>query len=94
MDEMLAFFAVDIQRRIIGSTRHVEISKATNRYEEIIDYLKHMNQTQCFWIAIDDARSEFPKDLENLVFCRPHLGFNDEAANALNAIIKHMIPSP
>ena len=94
MDEIQAFFTVDIQRRIIDSTRHVEISRATNRYEEIIDYLKHTNQTQFFWIAIDDARNEFPKDLENLVFCKPHLGFNDEAANALNAIIKHIIPSP
>ena len=87
MDEIQAFFAVDIQRRIIDSTRHVEISKATNRYDEIIDYLKHMNQTQCYWIAIDDARSEFPEDLRNVVFCKPNLGFDEEAAKLLHQII-------
>ena len=90
MDELLAFFAVDIQRRIIECTRHGEISKATNRHDEIIDYLQHTNQTQCFWIAVDDSKIEFPKDLENLVLCNPYLGFNDEAANLLKAIVSRM----
>ena len=87
MDEMLAFFAVDIQRRIIDSTRHVEISRSTNRYEEIIDYLKHTNQTQCFWIAIDDSRNEFPKDLPNLVLCNPNKGFDEGAAKVLHQLM-------
>ena len=87
MDEMLAFFAVDIQRRIIDSTRHVEISRSTNRYEEIIDYLKHTNQLQSFWIAVDDARNEFPEDLRNVVFCKPNIGFDEEAAKLLHQII-------
>ena len=87
MDEIQAFFSVDIQRRIIDSTRHVEISRATNRYEEILDYLKHTNQTQCFWIAVDDARNEFPKNLPNLVFCKPNLGFDEESAKLLHQII-------
>ena len=87
MDEILAFFAVDIQRRMIDSTRHVEISKATNRYAEIIDYLKHTNQTQCFWIAIDDAKNEFPEDLRNVVFCRPNIGFDEEAAKLLHQLM-------
>ena len=94
MDELLAYFAVDIQRRIIDSTRHVEVSKAKNRYDEILDYLKHTNQLQSLWIAIDDSKKEFPENLSNVVFCKPNVGFNEESANALKEIIKHMTPSP
>ena len=90
MDEILAYFAVDIQRLIIDCTRHVEVSKATNRYDEIEDYLEHTNQTQYFWIAVDDAKIEFPENLSNVVFCKPNVGFNEEAANALKEIIKHI----
>ena len=94
MDELLAFFAVDIQRWIIDSTRHVDVSKATNRYTEIVDYLEHTNQTHISWIAIDDAKIEFPENLKNLVLCGPDQGFNDESANTLKAILQQIIPCP
>jgi HAD domain in Swiss Army Knife RNA repair proteins len=79
-EELVNFFALDIQKLIVGCTRSVEISKAKNRYEEIIDFLTCYERFQEPWLAIDDSRDEFPIFCPNLLHCNRHKGFDEEAS--------------
>ncbi len=87
-DELQAFFSVDIQRKIVGCTRDVMQSKAKSRYAEIIDYLTYTHQMHSLWIALDDAKSEFPENLPNYIYCKPRVGFDENAASVLATLLK------
>lgn len=80
IEKLASFFSQDIQQLISGCTRSEEVSRAKNRFEEIMDYLIYHKKLDANWIAIDDSRDEFPSICPNLVLCDRHRGFDDEVA--------------
>jgi len=46
------------------------------RYQEIMEVVQTHGRVK--WIAIDDAKTEFPAGCENLLYCNPRFGFDLE----------------
>jgi hypothetical protein len=77
-------FSPDIAARIIGGTQSADPDgEAESRYQTIRMYLRHAGELRTPWIALDDARHEFPEDCAQLVSCETEVGFDDEAAGRL-----------
>ena len=56
------------------------------RYEEINAWLVENNYTGP-WLALDDAKQEFPERYQHLVLCEMAIGFDEEAAARLRTAL-------
>jgi len=56
------------------------------RYHEIMEVVQSHALEK--WIAIDDAKAEFPGDCENLLHCNPRFGFDLEQHYRLTSWLK------
>lgn len=75
-DVIREFFSEDVREKVIGMTPVLECG---NRYEEIQAWLKE-NDCEGRWIALDDARDDFPRDCSQLFLCETVRGFDENAA--------------
>jgi hypothetical protein len=56
------------------------------RYQEILSYLLRTQNNGEPWIALDDDRTLFPDNCQNLILCNG--GFQDQEEEALRAVLE------
>ena len=78
-DEMVSYFAEDLQARIVGVTP----SLAASRYTQIQGWQAEHGRKEEAWVALDDQPEEFPRGCPQLVLCNPSTGLT--VANLLEA---------
>lgn len=82
LQELAAFFAEDIQPRLLATTPVVRYQPPYPRhvrYQEICAYLAHQGHRDIAWLALDDEEILFPPACPQLVLCNPQTGFDAEA---------------
>lgn len=91
MDTLKGYFAYDLHDRFIGATPEVQ--------EKFPPYVKHERFKECQkfmemhgwtkgWVAIDDSKSLFPDNLENLVVTEGNVGMTVDDEKKLDAKLK------
>ena len=88
LNQLKKFFPREIQDKVVGVTGDPVIGKFP-RYNEILNYLKFINQTLCDWRALDDFHLEFPKECENLILCSSNTGLQQKQITALKKWLKN-----
>ncbi len=85
-DVVTGIFSEDIQRRILGITPLGDGEPPFHRHAEIQAWLSE-TAYRGPWIALDDAKNEFPENCEQLLLCQTAVGFDDKVAQQLRAIL-------
>jgi hypothetical protein len=84
MPALRALFSQDVAARIIGRTLTADPEgDAKTRHQQIWFYLGRAGATRARWIALDDAKTQFPRHCPQLVLCDPACGFDEHAAERL-----------
>ena len=91
LDQLRAWFSVDIAARITGTTtlpQHVEPPRLVEQREwEIVTWLSQHNRSDEPWIALDDATWQFKRFRDRVVACRAYVGFDAVAESSLRAAL-------
>lgn len=90
-DVLTEIFSIDIQERILGGTPITRQTEKWPRYAEIMQWVLG-NHYDKLWLGLDDAKDEFPVNCNNLIACKPEIGFNDCIASELRTRIVFMEP--
>lgn len=85
-DIVIGIFSEDIQRRILGITPLGDGVPPFPRHAEIQAWLSE-TAYRGSWIALDDAKNEFPKNCEQLLLCQTTIGFDDGVAEQLRVLL-------
>lgn len=92
LKSLISVFSDDIRPRIIGTTPILDDYTADFlRYREIREWL-HGHPNINHWIALDDAKEEFPqKVLSNVVLTNPEIGLEESEVNILREALDSVV---
>jgi hypothetical protein len=84
LQQLRAFFSLDIARRIIGATPLLACPENSGqREQEIKAWLRSTGRENEEWVALDDTPSLFSLDCPNLLHVDGEIGFNNDVESAL-----------
>jgi len=82
LSTILEYFSPDIAARVIGSTPDLGDFITLTRYARHDEIQTYLSGTEIInWLAIDDARWQFPTSAQDrLICCDPAVGFDESIA--------------
>jgi hypothetical protein len=94
LDDFKNCFSDALRERLLGMTPLSTAirPKGNYRYAEIIAYLYYeFGANSPSWIALDDDKSLFPPNCEQLVLCPGLMGFDEDAEGVLRARLREIV---
>jgi hypothetical protein len=77
-------FSPDVGTRIVGGTLAADPDREEEtRYDQIRRFLRWKSWTTRSWLALDDAKHEFPERCSQLIHCDAATGYDETAARHL-----------